>query len=301
MVQLGMGTYRCRDVTTAARAAVAAGVRVIDTAPVYARGDAHAQLARLLLDHPDVRVSTKASHMTARQAEAARQARVITSQEAARCHSINPAYLEHRIAANLAELGRKRLDLLYLHNPEHDVHGDRDQLRKQLTQAFTVCEQAAHQGEIAGYGIATWSGFSSDAFTIQDLLAAATDAAGSAQTHLRAIQLPVNLVQITPLAQALCGVGPITQAAEAGLEVWASAPLSGGELTSLVTADLADFISSGSTPAAAALAAVASTPGLTGALLSASTPAHWQDALTAVRCLPIPHTHLQDICRVLRA
>ncbi|WP_371950316.1 aldo/keto reductase [Actinomadura monticuli] len=74
MAVLGLGTYRCRDVTAAARAAIAAGVTVIDTAPVYARGSAHAQLAGLLPDRPGLRISTKAGHMTRHQARAARQA-----------------------------------------------------------------------------------------------------------------------------------------------------------------------------------------------------------------------------------
>lgn len=301
MAVLGLGTYRCRDVTAAARAAIAAGVTVIDTAPVYAQGKAHDQLADLLLKHPGVRISTKVGHMTRRQARAAQQAGLIILREAARCHSIAPAYLRHRITANITEIGRDRLDLLYLHNPEHDAHGDRDRLLKQITQAFTTFEEAAHHGDIASYGIATWSGFTSGAFTIQDLITAAQRAAGGTRTHLQAIQLPVSLIELKPVAEALHGAGPIAEAADAGLEVWASAPLNGGELANLVTPDLAEFISPGSSHIAATLAVVASTPGLSGALLSASTTAHWQEALRAFQRPAIPPTHLQDICRVLRA
>ncbi|MBO2465998.1 aldo/keto reductase [Actinomadura violacea] len=300
MAELGLGTYRCRDVTTAARAAIAAGVTVIDTAPVYAHGNAHDQLADLLLKHPGVRISTKAGHMTRRQARAAQQAGLITPKEAARCHCIAPAYLRHRITTNIAEIGRDRLDLLYLHNPEHDAHGDRDRLLKQITQAFTTFEEAAHQDDITGYGIATWSGFTSGAFTTQDIITAAQRAAGSTRTHLQAIQLPVSLIELTSVAKALHGVGPIAEAAEAGLEVWASAPLNGGELANLLTPDLAEFINAGFSHVAAALAVVASTPGITGALLSASTTAHWHEALRAFQGPAIPPTHLQEICRVLR-
>lgn len=301
MAVLGLGTYRCRDVTAAARAAITAGVTVIDTAPVYARGSAHAQLAGLLPDRPGLRISTKAGHMTRHQARAARRAGLITSEEAAACHSIAPAYLRNRITANITEMGRRQLDLLYLHNPEHGAHGDRSRLLERITQAFTIFEEAAHQGDIAAYGIATWSGFTSGAFTVQDLVTAAQRAAGSTRTHLRAIQLPVNLIELTPVAEALHGAGPVAEASGAGLEVWASAPLNGGELLDLVTADLAEFISPGSSHVAATLAVVASTPGLTGALLSASTAAHWREALSAFQRPAIPLPHLQDICRVLRA
>lgn len=301
MTALGLGTYRCRDVTAAAQAAVAAGVTVVDTAPVYAHGTAHAQLVHVLPEHPQIRVSTKVGHMTDQQAQSAQRAGLITSHEAVRGHSIAPAYIDHQIAVNIAELRREPLDLLYLHNPEHDAHGDKDRLRKQITQAFVACEKSAQDGQIAGYGIATWGGFTSGAFTVPDLVNAARDAAGSTETRLTAIQLPVSLVQLAPLAESLDGAGPIAQAHEAGLEVWASAPLSGGELSDVVTSDLAGLISPGLSPAAAALAVVASTPGLTGALLSASTAAHWQEALTAFNRPPIPPSHLREICRVLRA
>ncbi|GAA2619282.1 hypothetical protein GCM10010411_63770 [Actinomadura fulvescens] len=53
----------------------------------------------------------------------------------------------------------------------------------------------------------------------------------------------MNLVQIAALADSLNGAGPITQAHEAGLEVWTSAPLGGGELADMVTDDLATMIS----------------------------------------------------------
>jgi aryl-alcohol dehydrogenase-like predicted oxidoreductase len=301
MTALGLGTYRCRDVTAAAQAAVAAGVAVVDTAPVYAYGTAHAQLARILAGQSQIRVSTKVGHMTHRQAQSAQRAGAITAHEAFRGHSIAPTYIDHQIAVNIAELCRERLDLLYLHNPEHDAHGDKDRLRKQITQAFAACERAAHDGQIAGYGIATWGGFTNGAFTVPDLVNAARDAAGSTETRLAAIQLPVSLVQLVLLAESLDGAGPIAQAHDAGLEVWASAPLSGGELADVVTGDLAELISPGLSPVAAALAVVASTPGLTGALLSASTAAHWQEALTAFNRPPIPHPHLREICRVLRA
>lgn len=301
MTALGLGTYRCRDMIAAAQAAIAAGIRCIDTAPVYAGGTAHLQLAGLLADHPSVKISTKVGHMTLGQAESARRAGVLSAHEAARGHSIAPAYVDYQITTNAAELRRQPIDLVYLHNPEHDAHRDRDALLKLITEAFSVCEKAAADGQIGGYGVATWSGFSNAAFTVPDLLGAARTAAGSSETHMVAIQLPVSLVQLAPLAEALNGTGPISEANTAGLEVWASAPLNGGELAKMVTGELAALIGAGLSPAAAALAVVASTPGLTGALLTASSAAHWQDALTAFRRPPIPTTRLREICRVLRA
>ncbi|RSN52525.1 aldo/keto reductase [Actinomadura sp. WAC 06369] len=301
MAVVGLGTYRCRDVPTAVRAAIATGVRMIDTAPVYARGQAQRELAPALRACPRASVSTKVGHMTSWQAEAAQRSGLITASEAARRHSIAPAYLTHQITVNANELARSRLDLLYLHNPEHDTHGDRSRLLSQITQAFEACEHASHQGLIDGYGVATWNGFTDGAFTVKDLLSAARDAAGSNRSHLKGIQLPGSLVRLAPLAEAVNGLGPIAEAAEAGLQVWASAPLHGGELVDMVTRDLAEFIGPNLAPAEAALAVVASTPGLTGVLLSASGEAHWRVAQDVFRRPSIPRLHLREICRVLCA
>jgi aryl-alcohol dehydrogenase-like predicted oxidoreductase len=239
--------------------------------------------------------------MTPAQAHIAQQAGVISADEAAQGHSISPAFLHHQIASNTAQLDRPKLDLLYLHNPERQANGDLGALHRHLTEAFTACEEAADQGHISGYGVATWSGFASGAFTVTALITAARAAAGSSDVHLRAIQLPVSLVHISPLADALDGRGPITTAAAAGLQVWASAPLHGGELARIVTPELAALIHPGVPSATAALTVVASTPGLTGALLSASAPAHWHQAVTAFQQPPIPATRLRELCRVLRA
>ncbi|MFF5435134.1 hypothetical protein ACFY5K_34625 [Streptomyces griseofuscus] len=84
-------------------------------------------------------------------------------------------------------------------------------------------------GHVAGYGVATWAGLEKEAFTVWELLALAAEAAGG-RHHLAAVQLPVSLVMMTPIVQALDGRGPLPAAAGAGLRVMASAPLHGGEL-----------------------------------------------------------------------
>ncbi|WP_322974025.1 aldo-keto reductase family protein [Actinacidiphila oryziradicis] len=115
------------------------------------------------------------------------------------------------------------------------------------------------------------------------------------------IQLPVSLVMATPLAQALHGHGPIADAAHKGLEVFASAPLHGGELPHLATPELAELIRPGLSTAQACLLAVASCHGLTKVLLSATDPAHWVNALAALDSEPLPPEHLRKILDVLNA
>ncbi|MFF2129402.1 hypothetical protein ACFVW1_29295 [Streptomyces olivochromogenes] len=52
-----------------------------------------------------------------------------------------------------------------------------------------------------------------------ELLALAAEAASGQHHHLVAIQLPVSLVMMTPIAQALNGRGPLPAAIGAGLQV----------------------------------------------------------------------------------
>jgi hypothetical protein len=79
-------------------------------------------------------------------------------------------------------------------------------------------------GRVAGYGVATWAGLEEEAFTLGVLLALAAEAAGGQHHHLVAVQMPVSLVMMTPIARALHGRGPLPAAADVGLRVMASAP-----------------------------------------------------------------------------
>ncbi|RCV56123.1 aldo/keto reductase [Marinitenerispora sediminis] len=296
MTVLGLGTYRCRDAEFSARVAAAAGCPLIDTAAVYGAGTHQRAIAPILRRYPKVRVATKIGHMTAKQARTATAAGALPSVNLR--HSIMPSYVRHQLAASAAELGRERLDFVYLHNPDHGGASDRDGLHQRIRSAMVELEWARTDGLIGGYGIATWSGFTDGAFTVDSLVALARQAAGGPNTSFAAIQLPVSLVEITPIAQALAGFGPIAEAQRAGLEVWASAPLHGGELVHLVNDALAAFIRQSATAAEAALAVAASTPGLTGVLLSTSNAEHWNRAAHAVaRLLPPPR--LREISDLL--
>ncbi|MDK1349081.1 hypothetical protein QNO09_38725 [Streptomyces sp. 378] len=101
-------------------------------------------------------------------------------------------------------------------------------------------------GHVAGSGIATWLAWKKKAFTVAQLLALAAEAAGG--HYLVAAQVPVSLVMMTPIVQALHGRGPLPAAVGAGLRVVASAPLHGGELPGMVDQELADLIRPGLIP-----------------------------------------------------
>ncbi|MGW1175330.1 aldo/keto reductase [Kitasatospora sp. NPDC002543] len=294
---LGLGTYRVRVVAQAARTALAAGAAWVDTAPNYSDGFAQQHLAQVVGDFPAVRLSTKTGFYTAEHGRAAVAAGVLTADEVARGHSLAQTFIRWQTERTLRLLGRA--NLVFVHNPERVSH-DRAQVQSELREAFAVLEEMAQSGQIGGYGVATWSGLASGAFTVPDLLGLAEDAAGSASHHFTGLQQPVSLVMADPIDQALGGGGPLVEAQDAGVTTFASAPLHGGELPGLMTPELADFIRPGLSAPAAALLAVASSPGLDVVLVSASTPEHWDDAAKAV-AVPLAPEHLRSILDELAA
>ncbi|GGW89705.1 aldo/keto reductase [Streptomyces noursei] len=288
---LGLGTYRCREITTAATAALEAGVTWIDTAPNYQGGEAERQLAPFLSAHPEVQVSTKAGYLAKNHCAEAVQAGVLTAQEAKQGHSLNPSYVSWQVERSRTELGRSP-DIVFLHNPEHG-HSSATSLAQQLLPAFVALEEACDRGAAGGYGIATWSALHGEFTTIGRLLKLAHQAGGP-NHHLQAVQLPLSLVQITPLAHSIDGVGVLADAHEAGLHILGAAPLHGGELMEILTPAAVELLVPGLTPLEAALGAVASSPGVTRILLSASTAEHWEEAAAAVS-QPLPMPRLRKI------
>ncbi|MGW1327966.1 aldo/keto reductase [Streptomyces antibioticus] len=270
----------------------------IDTAPNYATGQAQTLLSPVLAAHPHVRISTKAGFFTAATGTDAVNDGVLTEDQAAAGHSLAPDYVRWQTGRNRAQLGRDRLDLVLLHNPERAHPGDRPALHRAMRDAFVVLEEAVAAGHVTGYGVATWAGLEKEAFTVAELLALAAEAAGG-QHHLVAIQLPVSLVMMTPIVQALHGHGPLPAAVDAGLRVMASAPLHGGELPGMVDQELADLIRPGLTPAQAGVLAVASCPGATDVLLAASSAPHWKEAADAVAQPALTAAKLREITGVL--
>ena len=297
--RLALGTYRCRAIPEAAARAAASGAQWIDTAPNYATGRAQDVLAPVLATHPSLRVSTKAGYFTAATGTDAVNAGVLTADQAVTGHSLAPDYVRWQIRRNREQLGRERLDLVLLHNPERAHPGDRLALHRAMRDAFVVLQEEVAAGHVAGYGVATWAGLEEAAFTVEELLALAAEAAGGPEHHLVALQLPVSLVMMTPIVQALEGRGPLPAATDAGLRVMASAPLHGGELPGMADQELADLIRPGLTPAQACLLTVASCPGVTDVLITASSTPHWSEAAQAVAQPALTTAKLREITHVL--
>ncbi|WP_055690008.1 aldo/keto reductase [Streptomyces prasinus] len=293
--RLAAGTYRCRDVARSVAAAMNVGVTWVDTAPNYASGTAEASLRSVLEACPQVRVSTKVGFVPDSDRPAARDAGVLP-HDRDRGHCLARPYIAWQLARSRARLGRAP-DLVFVHNPEHD-RADRADPSRTLTEAFEELERSADAGDIGGYGVATWSGLSSGMFTVSDLTTLA-ETVGGPHHHFRTVQFPVSLVHLTVVTDALDGRGALVEAQEAGLDVFTSAPLGGGELLGAMTDELVRVIDPAASPAQAALLVTLSAPGVSRVLLSASTPAHWADAVGAAACEPLSPDRLRKVIDVL--
>ncbi|OLZ62896.1 hypothetical protein AV521_40540 [Streptomyces sp. IMTB 2501] len=290
---LALGTYRCRDIPQAAVHAVACGASWIDTAPNYHHGRAQTRLQPVLVGNPGLRVSTKVGFLTPDIATAASDAGAVTPTEAASGHCLTHRYVAWQSRRNVAELGRAP-DIVFVHNPERA-----DRPHDAITSAFTALEAEARAGRIGGYGVATWTGFDGT-FSVADVLDIATCRGGPGH-HLVAIQLPVSLVMLKPVAHALECTGPLAEATAAGLDTFISAPLHGGELPALVTAELARLIAPGATSAEAALRVTASTPGVNQILLGSGHAQHWEAAHRVLALPSLPDKTLHEVIDVLGA
>jgi aryl-alcohol dehydrogenase-like predicted oxidoreductase len=296
---LGIGTYLgdCTDAddaayTDAIRAAIAAGVNVIDTAINYRGQRSERVVGRAIAEciaegavtRDELVLCTKGGYVAfdgtppaSRQAYDAWLERellgtgVVTREELVRGgHCITPKFLSRQLARSRENLGVEAIDLYYVHNPEEQLLGvDREAFAKRLRAAFVLLEERAAAGEIGGYGCATWTGLRvppehRQHLSLASLVGLAREVGGTLH-HFRAVQLPVNLAMPEAARLPTQALGrhrvPLLEAADAlGVTVVASAPLMQGRLTDGLPAEVRELLPGCSTDAQRALRFAASLP-----------------------------------------
>ncbi|MFF9346666.1 aldo/keto reductase [Streptomyces sp. NPDC014734] len=283
LAELALGTYRTYGVVAAARTAIEQGVRWIDTAPNYQYGTAEKLLFPVLERFPSVRVSTKVGLLDETRQAKASAAGVLTSSRLGKKFSLDPLYIAWQARMSWTDLGRTP-DVTFIHNPEIDEPSEKE-LDDRILRAFEALEECCAQGLTKSYGVATWRGLHDGSITIDRLLELAFKAGGGSN-RFAAIQLPLSLIHPKPIADALENRGVLIDAQAAQVEVFASAPLHGGELLDIVTPEVARAVLPETHPLRVVLGTVAATPGVTRVLLSASTYKHWKAAYRYARALP---------------
>lgn len=223
----------------------------------------------------------------------------INENELARRHAaLNPRLIARQLEQSLANLGLQTIDLYYLHNPEEALDCmEPEQFHARLVEVFMVLEQAAADGKIGCYGLATWDGLRQPAGGARHLclnraVVAAKEAAGSDGHHFAAVQMPFNVTMheaFTTTTQEVDGTPyPALQAAEKlGLYTFTSATvLQGSGIDEALAARLNSSCRGFSRPTAA-LQVARSCSVVGTALAGMRQIAHLEDALTVMATQPL--------------
>jgi len=196
------------------------------------------------------------------------------------CHSIAPGYLRDQIARSRRNLGLETMDVYFLHNPETALDAmPREEFLDRMRRAFDALERECEAGRLGAYGTATWGGYRAargarERLSLAELLGIARGVGGEAH-RFRFVELPLNAAMTEArddANQELASGAPATlldAASEAGVFVFTSASL-----------DQARRLR---TPAASALEAVRTTPGVGTALVGMRHKSHVLQNLNGVR------------------
>ena len=317
---LGVGSYLgdCTDAEderyrASVREAINAGVNVIDTASNYRcqrseRAVGHAVVEAIAageVRRDEMVVCTKGGYValdgeppSSREAydkwldEMLFEPGVLHPEDLVRGgHSLKPAFLAHQLEQSRSNLGLHSIDVYYLHNPEEQLLVlDRSTFRDQIYEAFSLLEERAASGVIAGYGCATWLGFRvppehKQHLSLADLVTIARDVGGTAH-HFRAVQLPFGLAMPEAARLPTQPLGrkrvPLLEAADAlGIGVVASAPLMQGRLTSGLPQEMHEHFPSCTTDGQRALRFAASVHGIATVLVGMRQVEHVKENLAS--------------------
>lgn len=192
-------------------------------------------------------------------------------------HCIAPGYLDDQIARSRSNLRLETIDVYYLHNPEQQIPAvGREAFRRRLVRSFEALEARVEAGDIGAFGCATWNGLrvppdARDSLSLEELVGAAREVAGDGH-HFRYVQLPVNLAMSEALrtpTQRVAGreCTALEAASALGLDAVASASLMQSALAKSLPSAVRDALPRYDTDAQRALAFVRGAPGVTTALV----------------------------------
>lgn len=209
-------------------------------------------------------------------------------------HCIAPDFIEHQLEQSLRNLDLGTIDHYYVHTPEMQLtERPPGKVYDLLEATFARLEARAAAGDIHRYGLAVWDAFrvgrDDDAYlSLSEVLAraeAAANAAGTAEPHFGALQVPFNPLMadaFTVLAHD--GDDEPTSvlrfARRHDLPVFASATLAHGRLAAGLPDDVAVWFN-GDTPVQRAINFARSAPAIICALVGMRSSAHVEENVAA--------------------
>ena len=221
---------------------------------------------------------------------------IMDPSEVTRGHSLAPRFLLDQIQRSRRNLGLETIDYYLIQEPEIHLRAlGADGFRTALSATFEAMELAVSEGWISAYGLSTWDGFllpDSDRshLSIVDLFDIALDV-GSADHHLRALQLPYGLA-MGEGAVLESQLGPdghsraiLDSLQDTGTAVFASAPLYAGRLIGHVPRFVREVFPDAPSDATAAIQFVRSTANVTTAVVGMRETEHVEDNMR-LRAIP---------------
>jgi aryl-alcohol dehydrogenase-like predicted oxidoreductase len=323
---IGLGTYLGgADAATDAgyeasiAVALASGVNVFDTAINYRGQKSERAIGRALAKafaeglaaRDEVFVSTKGGYLP-EDADDASQRRtrrywadtflstgIAPEAEIAQgCHCIAPGYIADQIERSRRNLGLETIDLYYLHNVETQLgEVGLATFRRRLGAAIRRLEEAAAEGWIAAWGVATWDGLRAppehpEHLSLASIVELAREIAGDGH-HFRGVQLPFNLGMGEALGfrsqkNGANRVPALESARASGLAAFGSASILQGRLAGELPDEIGSAFPLVETSAQQALQFARSAPGMTAALVGVSSPEHAEEDFALARVEPAP-------------
>jgi aryl-alcohol dehydrogenase-like predicted oxidoreductase len=322
---IGIGTYLGdpddaddRRYHDALRAAIAAGINVVDAAINYRCQRSERVVGRVIaalieervVRRDEIIVCTKGGYIplegtppASRDEYNALIEREYFSRGVMRSdevvgggHCMAPGYLADQIARSRANLGVETIDVYYLHTPEQQIPVvGREVFRRRLVRAFESLEARVAAGDIAAFGCATWNGLrvapdARDSLSLEELVSVAREVAGDAH-HFEYVQLPVNLAMSEALrapTQRVAGRPrtALDAASDLGLVVVASASLMQSALARSLPTAVRDALPRYDTDAQRALSFVRGIPAITTALVGMRGARHVAENIAIAETAP---------------
>jgi aryl-alcohol dehydrogenase-like predicted oxidoreductase len=222
---VGVGTYRMRDTSPVHRAALQdaleLGCPVVDTASNYGDGAAERLVGEVMAGHgsPGASVWTKAGYVSPSLARrlgpsvVERRCRPLSAEAS---YSLDPLVMRTSVELSLERLRADRIEVLFVHNPEHASEGDERAAEAALVAAFGCCADLIREGVAGAVGVSS-NALVEGGLALGRVVELAREA--GAEDHLSVVQVPMNMLE--PAAAALREV-----ARAAGLSLVAQRPLS---------------------------------------------------------------------------
>jgi aryl-alcohol dehydrogenase-like predicted oxidoreductase len=241
--KVAMGLYRMTvrssEHKEALITALENGCNLLDTSSNYTDGESEKLIGEVLAKNPQFSptIISKAGYIQGVNIEVIRALNaegkanddlVIINENL--MHSIHPEFLEDQLKRSLERLGKKKIDIFLLHNPEYYLkqeNSKKDEYYRRIKLAFEFLETQVEAGVIGCYGVSSNTFvetlFSDHNTNLEKLIEAAKSI--KADNGFKYIQFPLNLIETGALIKQYNNKNLIEFAKANGIKTLANRPL----------------------------------------------------------------------------